>query len=1079
MRTFFRALRIVAAITLFFFSWTFLPLWQAVAFAAEQPRTRSADPSQSSLAKGGGRGVSETTGDRFEKALEAIRENISKAGEKAAKGEDDTRERETIKAKRVEIESADVEFKKEFAATEKKLKDAKLPKEILDRHYKFVNHYEDNLKELRANLDDIEEAKTTSVRRAKIEKARLHLEKVKTPSRHQKLDPNNLPFKARKASKKVAPRLKKEDFERDFPQQKKGKNIAADKHGWTRIVNSAFRTPHSALSNQPILLAFNEFASHLPLSLSAQSAKPRFAFADSSPFLLAQATGQPSADDLAETPEVQFTDAIRAKAQELGSDPVKIYNWVRNNIDYQCYYGSFKGAQQTLLEGAGNDFDQASLLIALLRASNIAAKYAYGTVEIPAEKVANMVGLSDPKAAASILATQGIPVKTVMSGGTVKAIQMERIWVAAFIDYFPSWGARHKQGGEDTWIPLDPSFKQYTYKQGMDLYALMGFNGEEFLQSYITDTRDITAYQDYSMRMNNYLSANLSNATIVDIFGADDIEQTKTIIKQEFPYLLGTLPYKVIIEAAQLDVVPAAKDYTVVIQIEGNALEGTPGLNYSGSLNFFTDKRVTVSYELATASDEALAAQYGGNMLSVPPYLLNVKPVLKISGATASTGAPIGFGQDQNITINFAGPDGDADRIQNVITAGAYMAIIFQSQNTPVDTSAKNLAKLIQDSKKVDSPYITLDDLLGQILYCTGILYFHHVSFENAIIAKALQLINLRQPSEAMVTHNIRVSRLFDLPCSVAEGGINVDVDRNINSVFSPTQEKQREKTFMVLSGLSSSVWENRVLETFFDVPAVSAVRLLKLASEQGIPVYMITSTNMNEILQQLTVGVDVKADIQNAVNAGKQVITSQTSMTYGHWNGTGYIIMDQNTGAAGYMISGGLAGSGTAKILTQPPTLMDKNSFDYSTLKSLYNALIIGNAKSYIGTGYVWGGKDPDTGFDCSGFTKYILKLAGFDIPDGAAPQFQYFKDSNMIFNIPEPANLFFYHENTGKIGHVGFVEGVVVDAAGTPLVVNLIDAVSTDEHNFITEAVDERSLEVSNKYWNNHIAGFGRIFQ
>jgi transglutaminase-like putative cysteine protease len=43
----------------------------------------------------------------------------------------------------------------------------------------------------------------------------------------------------------------------------------------------------------------------------------------------------------------------------------------------------------TLWTRQGNDFDQASLLIALFRAANIPARYVYGTVEIPIEKAMN------------------------------------------------------------------------------------------------------------------------------------------------------------------------------------------------------------------------------------------------------------------------------------------------------------------------------------------------------------------------------------------------------------------------------------------------------------------------------------------------------------------------------------------------------------------------------------------------------------------------------------------------------------------------------------------------------------------
>jgi transglutaminase-like putative cysteine protease len=57
----------------------------------------------------------------------------------------------------------------------------------------------------------------------------------------------------------------------------------------------------------------------------------------------------------------------------------------------------------------GNAMDTASLTIALLRASNIPARYAYGTVEIPTEKVQNWVGgVNNANAAGNLLGQGGI-----------------------------------------------------------------------------------------------------------------------------------------------------------------------------------------------------------------------------------------------------------------------------------------------------------------------------------------------------------------------------------------------------------------------------------------------------------------------------------------------------------------------------------------------------------------------------------------------------------------------------------------------------------------------------------------------
>lgn len=57
-----------------------------------------------------------------------------------------------LSAGKGELSGLDVEIRKQFAETEKKLKDAKLPAEILERHYKFVKHYDDNLAELKGNI---------------------------------------------------------------------------------------------------------------------------------------------------------------------------------------------------------------------------------------------------------------------------------------------------------------------------------------------------------------------------------------------------------------------------------------------------------------------------------------------------------------------------------------------------------------------------------------------------------------------------------------------------------------------------------------------------------------------------------------------------------------------------------------------------------------------------------------------------------------------------------------------------------------------------------------------------------------
>jgi transglutaminase-like putative cysteine protease len=113
----------------------------------------------------------------------------------------------------------------------------------------------------------------------------------------------------------------------------------------------------------------------------------------------------------------------------------------------------------TLMTKQGNSFDQASLLIALFRASGIPARYVMGTIEVPIEQAMNWTGVKDPKTAVSIFMTNGIPAIGITKGGKLVGVRMEHTWVEAYVDYFPYRGAVNGPG--DTWVALDPCLKQY------------------------------------------------------------------------------------------------------------------------------------------------------------------------------------------------------------------------------------------------------------------------------------------------------------------------------------------------------------------------------------------------------------------------------------------------------------------------------------------------------------------------------------------------------------------------------------------------------------------------------------------
>jgi len=98
--------------------------------------------------------------------------------------------------------------------------------------------------------------------------------------------------------------------------------------------------------------------------------------------LVSEAHAQTLPDpNLGSTPDANTTDPfIVQKAQELENDPNAIFPFVRDEIGYESYRGPLRGAGGTLWSNAGNALDQASLIIALLRASGIPARYAQGSL---------------------------------------------------------------------------------------------------------------------------------------------------------------------------------------------------------------------------------------------------------------------------------------------------------------------------------------------------------------------------------------------------------------------------------------------------------------------------------------------------------------------------------------------------------------------------------------------------------------------------------------------------------------------------------------------------------------------------
>jgi hypothetical protein len=160
------------------------------------------------------------------------------------------------------------------------------------------------------------------------------------------------------------------------------------------------------------------------------------------------------AANLVETIETPLTPEILDFSNELGDIPIDIFCGRQRSVLNTNHAGSLKGADQTLREKAGNEWDLAFLLIALFRAEGIPARYVVGTIKMPIDQAMEWLGVVDDMAA-TLLISNGRPTSLIVTGGKISAVETRHVWVQAFIPFNASRGQSPDTATDGwTWTPV-------------------------------------------------------------------------------------------------------------------------------------------------------------------------------------------------------------------------------------------------------------------------------------------------------------------------------------------------------------------------------------------------------------------------------------------------------------------------------------------------------------------------------------------------------------------------------------------------------------------------------------------------
>ena len=151
------------------------------------------------------------------------------------------------------------------------------------------------------------------------------------------------------------------------------------------------------------------------------------------------------------------------------------------------------------------------------------------------------------------------------------------------------------------------------------------------------------------------------------------------------------------------------------------------------------------------------------------------------------------------------------------------------------------------------------------------------------------------------------MGRLRDVKAS----GLTMDVDHMSSIRVDKDNNRERWVAFNRATGARMSAMEHLVPEEMYsteDNPAhgISAVKALQLAAAEGQKIWTITQSNLSQAMAGLNLSSSVEADIRNAVRAGKEVTAHEDTINFRGRPSAGYMVIDPETGAGGYLIAGG-----------------------------------------------------------------------------------------------------------------------------------------------------------------------------
>lgn len=601
--------------------------------------------------------------------------------------------------------------------------------------------------------------------------------------------------------------------------------------------------------------------------------------------------------------EAPVNNEIKKIARDLHNNPVAIMNFVRNLARYEPYYGAKKGALGCLQEKVCNDVDASSLVVSLMRAAGIPARYQKTFALFPVEQLQNLLSVDNTKAAFAALYRSKVPVYTIESANNGKTIdtadfsletQLAVEWTVPeiFYDYDERGGnienTMHLESAttdqelqtavapypKKQWLPVEVLVKLMTHTKKEILADTAGFDSKAFWDGFLQYQGDSTIVEKYR---NDLLSATGKNI--------DDYQSTVSFTQNNLSRLPVTLPYVRAIGAVngvqvlpeKFAVVPDARRMQVKISLRKSADNATvfEKTFFASEVN---NKDIQLGYTGATEADNQVIDSYGG-IAGTPSALVSLIPFVDVPDDYASYNgsAPVKIG--------------DALVLQFLYTQNG--ATVYSDEKFSVAGNKEGIVMVfsrVQSDPSQDSDSNIL--LHGE----TGLAreYLKRGEAQSALIGGSLDYSSHIMVSRAVVTENRVLGVQNGVPTTFDFKGLSIDASVFINDYSNRGDFKTHLKDFRLLWGAAMSHLEGRLFEDVTGLESISTVKGLQYAYGKPAEYTMHTIASANESdIDTLQFSANTKTVMHAGVQKGNTIITPQKPVNKGNWTGILYISLD------------------------------------------------------------------------------------------------------------------------------------------------------------------------------------------